>query len=354
MADHGLSFLSGSGTSADKIRNLDWENTELGHPEGWPNSLKTIVSLMLSSKFPKALVWGEGLTTIYNDAFAPILGHKPEAMGRSFRDVWSEVWNQIGPMTEKTYQGESIYIENFPLTINRHGYEEDCYFTFCYSPIYDETGRICGMMDTVMETTETVLVQRQVSAVNAELRHRMGNLVAMISALAGQTFRGEGETEAKLAVFQDRLKSLGEAQAMLTAEDHPEATIKELVDSIVGSRMTALGRIDIDGPVIALRGRKALSLSLALNELFTNSIKYGALSSDTGRIDIKWALADTQFSFRWSEHGGPPVEPPTRQGFGTKLIERFVAAHFEGNAKIDYRPEGVEYNIISNSRNLDF
>ncbi|MAZ85477.1 MAG: histidine kinase [Hoeflea sp.] len=354
MADDGLSFLNGSGTSADKIRTLDWENTELGHPASWPNSLKTIVSLMLASKFPKAIVWGDSLTTIYNDGFAPILGHKPEAMGRSFRDIWSEVWPDIGPLVEKAYAGESTYIENFPLAINRHGYEEDCHFTFCYSPIYDENGRVCGMMDTVMETTETVLVQRQVSAVNAELRHRMGNLVAMVSALASQTFRGEEAMSERLDIFQDRLKSLGEAQAMLTAEDHPEATIKELVDSIIGSRMTAIGRIDVEGPVVALKGRKALSLSLALNELFTNSIKYGALSSETGRINIEWALRDAQFSFRWSEHGGPPVKPPTRQGFGTKLIERFVAAHFEGNAKIDYRPEGVEYEILSNSRNLDF
>ncbi|MAY63641.1 MAG: histidine kinase [Rhizobiales bacterium] len=354
MAMNGLSFLNGSGTSAAKIRSLNWEKTELGPPSGWPDSLKTIVSMMLSSKFPKALVWGKSMTMIYNDAFAPILGNKPEPMARPFKDVWAEVWNEIGPLAEKAYAGESIYIENFPLTINRHGYEEDCYFTFCYSPIYDETGRICGMMDTVMETTETVMVQRQVSAVNAELRHRMGNLVAMVSALAGQTFRGEEAMAERLSVFQDRLKSLGEAQAMLTAEDHPEATIKELVDSIVGSRMTARDRIAVDGPVVALKGRKALSLSLALNELFTNSIKYGALSSETGRINIQWALRDAQFSFRWSESGGPIVAKPTRQGFGTKLIERFVAAHFEGNARIDYRPEGVEYQIVSNSANLDF
>ncbi len=353
MAAHGLSFLNGSGTSANKIRSLNWDKTELGPPAGWPASLKTIVSLMLASKFPKAIVWGPSLTTLYNDAFAPILGEKPEAMGRPFSEVWSEVWDQIGPLTEKAYQGHSTYIENFALTINRHGYDEDCNFTFCYSPIFDETGNICGMMDTVMETTETVMVQRQVSAVNAELRHRMGNLVAMVSALAGQTFRGEPGMAEKLSVFQQRLKALGDAQAMLTAEDHPEATISELVENIVGIRVTDRKRIVAEGPVIAIRGRKALSLSLALNELFTNSIKYGALSDDAGRIDIRWGLDDTQFSFRWMESGGPAVVAPTRQGFGTKLIERFVAAHFEGNAKIDYLPEGLQYQILSNASRLN-
>jgi two-component sensor histidine kinase len=354
MVVSGLSFLSGSGNSATKIRSLDWESTELGSPSGWPDSLKTIVSLILSSKFPKAIVWGSSLTMIYNDAFGPILGHKPEAMGRSFADVWSEAWDEIRPMVENAFAGESTFIENFPITINRHGYEENCNFTFCFSPIHDETGRICGMMDTVVETTETVLVQRQVSAVNAELRHRMGNLVAMVSSLAGQTFRNVPGATEQLEVFQDRLRSLGEAQAMLTAEDHPEATIQELVDSIVGNRMMQPGRIAAAGPIIAIKGRKALSLSLALNELFTNSIKYGALSSDTGKIDIQWGLQETQFSFRWTESGGPPVVRPTRQGFGTKLIERFVAAHFEGNAHIDYRPEGLEYRIFSKAANLDF
>ncbi|MEB2846669.1 hypothetical protein GAO09_00110 [Rhizobiales bacterium RZME27] len=113
--------------------------------------------MALSSSFPQAVIWGPDLITIHNDAFLPILGEKPLAIGRSFADIWSEAWDQIGPIATQAYQGRPTFIEDFPLVINRHGYDEQAYFTFCYSPLRDDKGNIAGMIDTVVETTDTVL-----------------------------------------------------------------------------------------------------------------------------------------------------------------------------------------------------
>ncbi|MCR4265720.1 sensor histidine kinase [Nitratireductor sp. ZSWI3] len=335
------------------IRSVDWSKTKLGAIEDWPPALKTAVGLMISSSFPKALVWGPDMITLHNDAFKPILGDKPNAIGRSFREVWAEAWEVIGPIADKAYAGEPTFIENFPLVVNRHGFDEQAYFTFCYSPVRDERGVVLGMMDTVIETTETIRTQQQVAAVNGELQHRMRNLVAMVSALAGQTFRGEQSVDEKLQIFQDRLRALGEAQALLVSGNHPDTTIDRLIETVLSQRILEPERIQASGPRVSLHGRQALALSLALNELLTNAIKYGALSNDAGRIVIEWDRTSECFHFRWRERGGPRVDVPTRRGFGSKLIERFVATDFRGEAKVDYLPQGIEYSIVSSAAALD-
>ncbi|MEB2848381.1 sensor histidine kinase [Endobacterium cereale] len=158
MADY---VFGGQNNSAKVIDEFDWSRTSLGPIETWPISLRTVVDMMLASQFPQAVVWGPELITIHNDAFVPILGDKASAIGRSFRDVWAEAWSLIGPIAERAYAGESTFIENYPLLIDRHGYEEQTYFTFCYSPLKGDDGKIVGMIDTVVETTETVLGQQR-------------------------------------------------------------------------------------------------------------------------------------------------------------------------------------------------
>lgn len=150
-----------SGSMSVKVRNHDWASTALGPLHLWPASLRIAVDMLLASKFPGCLVWGPQLVTIYNDAFKPILGAKPEALGRGFDEVWSEAWDSIGALVFRTLSGEAIFIENFPLMINRNGSMEQTYFTFCYSPIRDERGAVAGFLDTVIETTASVEAELQ-------------------------------------------------------------------------------------------------------------------------------------------------------------------------------------------------
>ena len=154
-------WLDGGGLMAERIRNHDWAATTLGPLQHWPDPLKTSLALCLASRFPQAVLWGPDLLTLHNDAFSQILEQKPSALGIPFRAVWQEAWADIGHMANRALAGEAVYIEDFPLVIDRNGSPERAYFTFCYSPIRDHDGKVLGMLDTVTETTASVLANQR-------------------------------------------------------------------------------------------------------------------------------------------------------------------------------------------------
>ena len=135
----------------DLVRSYDWSQNPLGPPLQWSPELRILTAHVLETNFPTALAWGERLIMIYNDAFRPMLGGKPEALGRPFEEVWSDVWEMVGPLIRRAYAGESIFIENYAANTDRSGTPETAYFTFCICPIRRADGTVCGLMDTVME-----------------------------------------------------------------------------------------------------------------------------------------------------------------------------------------------------------
>jgi PAS domain S-box-containing protein len=143
------------------MRAHDWRASPLGPPLGWPVALRSVVALMLNSKFPMFIAWGPQLAFLYNDSYAEILGDKhPAALGRPFQEIWAEIWDDIWPSIDEALHGRATYHENLPLTMNRRGYDEQTWFTFSYSPVYDGEGGIAGMFCACVETTEQVLAAR--------------------------------------------------------------------------------------------------------------------------------------------------------------------------------------------------
>lgn len=202
---------------ASIIDSFDWATTSLGPRDRWPISLRTVVDMVLGSEFPQAVVWGPDFITIHNDAFLPILGGKPSAIGRSFADVWAEVWASIRPIAEKAYSGTPTFIENFPLVINRNGYEEQAYFTFCYSPLRGDDGKIAGMIDTVIETTSTVLASQ------TEERLRLANRVTN-DAIWDWSFKSGhvGWNEALTVAYGHEIADVEPTGEWWIAHIHPE------------------------------------------------------------------------------------------------------------------------------------
>lgn len=145
------------------IRALDWSKTPLGPVERWPQSLKTSVSICLNSRFPVLIWWGPELVKIYNDAYVELIGTKhPTALGLAGRKVWPEIWDTIGPLLEGVKErGEATWADDLLLMLERNGYAEECYFTFSYSPIRDESGGIGGVFTPVLETTDDVIGERR-------------------------------------------------------------------------------------------------------------------------------------------------------------------------------------------------
>lgn len=145
------------------IREFDWSKTPIGAVENWPQSLRTSVSICLNSTFPMLLWWGKDMVKIYNDAYRSILADKhPYALGKAGKQVWPEIWHIIGPMLEGVlYEGKATWSENQLLLLLREGYPGEYYFTFSYSPIYDESGGIGGIHCVVTETTDNMINSRR-------------------------------------------------------------------------------------------------------------------------------------------------------------------------------------------------
>lgn len=350
-----LRFLDVDCPMARAIIAHDWSDSPVGRPETWPPALKTSVSLILGSHFPQCVVWGEHLVTIPNDAFLPILGNKPEALGQSFGVIWQEVWDDIGPMVDRALDGRATFIEDMKLTIERGGAPEEAWFTFCYSPIRDEFGTVCGMLDTVMETTGKVHAQRQGRVANHELAHRMKNGLAVVQAIARQTFSGDNATPDARKRFDGRITALAAAHDVLAQSSSSAADIAEVIRTALRPHLPSDTAVTLEGPPVMLSERRALSLSLAVHELATNAAKFGALSVATGHVAIRWekgAGEDAPFRLEWQESGGPPVSPPSREGFGSRLITRILAADFAGEAELAYPSDGLRFELRAPMLNL--
>ncbi|MGO4854151.1 HWE histidine kinase domain-containing protein [Phaeovulum sp. W22_SRMD_FR3] len=331
------------------IAAFDWGKTSLGPIEGWGAALKITVSTIINSAFPKCLCWGEDLISIYNDAFVPILGNKHFCLGQSFQTIWAEAWSEIGPISARAMAGEATFIEDFPLRLERHGHAELAHFTFCYSPVRDETGKVVGMIDTVIETTNTVKAKEAIDLRNHELMHRSRNTFALISALVSQTHRNAASLEEAHIKIQSRLSSLNKAQNILASSFDVSASIGQVVEGALEPFRQNVGAIRSGGPEIALGRGQVVSLAMAVHELATNAAKYGALSVPGGELEVRWSLcpAEADFKLHWSERGGPTVHAPERRGFGSFLIEEALPAEFEGEVTLQYLPEGFQMQLIA-------
>jgi signal transduction histidine kinase len=158
-----MQFLEGGGECGALMRAKDWSATPLGPAEGWPQSLRTAVSLLLNSRYPMFLFWGPQLIKIYNDGYRPITGEKhPWALGTPGPQVWPEIWSDIGPMVERVVRdGEATWSDDLPLFMRRRGFPEEVFFTFSYSPVRDESGGVGGMFCACTETTAKVQGERR-------------------------------------------------------------------------------------------------------------------------------------------------------------------------------------------------
>jgi two-component system sensor histidine kinase VicK len=176
-------FLAGGGEMGELLRSIDWTKTALGSPELWPQSLKTAVGIMLHNKFGMYIAWGYEFTQLYNDAYRPILGRSkhPSAMGDTTDKTFAESWHIIGPLFQQVMKGNAVGSEDWMLPLDRHGYLEECYFTYSYSPIHDETGNVGGVLVTVTETTQRVRSEKLVREAKVQAENAKADLQELLA-----------------------------------------------------------------------------------------------------------------------------------------------------------------------------
>jgi PAS domain S-box-containing protein len=203
--------------------------------------------------------------------------------------------------------------------------------------------RMIGVFDDVTEKRRAESRQRLL--IN-ELNHRVKNTLATVQSIAAQTLRSADDVRRAREAFEARLVALAAAHDLLTAQSWNGARLTDVVATAMAPfETTQRSQVSRSGPPVWLTAPRALALSLALHELATNAAKYGALSIPEGRVTIRWTLSVGELALSWREEGGPPVEPPARSGFGTRLLQRSLAHELRGDVAVTYAPEGVRCEI---------
>ncbi len=229
-----LYFLRGGGKMGELIREKDWSNTPLGEPATWPQSLRTMVGVMLDNPFGMYIAWGSEYIQLYNDGYRPILGltKHPQALGISTQETFSEIWDIIGPMFAGVMGGKAVGFPDLMLPLNRNGFVEECFFDFSYSPIRKDNGEVGGILVTVIETTE----KKKISAALTESNSRYINNILQ-APVAMCIFRGKDHVVEIANEHMLRLwgKEATEVMNKPIFEGLPEAKnqgLEELIDTV--------------------------------------------------------------------------------------------------------------------------
>ena len=203
-----------------------------------------------------------------------------------------------------------------------------------------------GIAVVFRDITDRRNAEAQRDLLVGELEHRIKNTLTMVQSIADQSFRNSGIDPSLYQVFTARLVSLGNAHAVLTQRSWDSADLHEIIAAAVGPhRAPDRERFNVGGPILRLGPNIAVALSMAVHELCTNAVKYGALSAEEGRIEITWSTDQGQFHWVWREQDGPAVAAPKQPGFGSRLIERSLAAQLGARVKLDYAPTGLVCTI---------
>ena len=218
--------------------------------------------------------------------------------------------------------------------------------------LYDSLKREAERYDALYQ--QALQSERRLQLMVNELNHRVKNSLAMVQAIAAQTFRGSGSVEQVKTALSGRIVALARAHDVLTETRWEHAELKEVVQGAVGPYAGLAGeRILCEGPPVSLAPKAAICLSLALHELATNAVKHGALSEERGTVNVSWALCGEDnagarvLTLDWSEQGGPLVAPAPLPGFGMRLLKRSLPADLDGTVEIEPRPTGLYCRITA-------
>lgn len=215
--------------------------------------------------------------------------------------------------------------------------------------VTDRDGSPQRVIGIVRDITDRKSEEEHRETLLAELDHRVKNVLAAVQSLAAQSARRTTSTEGFLSAFAGRLKAMASAHELLTATRWRGASLAHIAAAELGG--LAPGQARWDGPDLVLTPRAANAVSLALHELATNAVKYGALSVETGRVEVTWeSTAEGGFTLQWAENGGPTVSPPERRGFGSTLLDQVTGRELGGEGRVDYRADGVRATLSADPR----
>ncbi len=284
----------------------------------------------------------EQKVTIWNAGAQQILGWRAvDLIGRPFPNIWPTEAIASGAADRE----KALCLESGRAEEERWHLRQDATPFWSHTlmmPLRNDDGRLIGFLKILRDRTESRAAGEKQRLLINELNHRVKNTLATVQSIAAQTLRLAPSAEQGRIALDERLLALSKAHDVLTRESWDGAELSEIVALAVSPYMNSEGlRITTSGPKVRLAARAALAIAMALQELATNAVKYGALSTPQGRLSILWTRDGDKIGIRWEESGGPRVDPPLRRGFGSRLIERSLSAELGGDATIQFAPAGV-------------
>ncbi|MGH6890413.1 MAG: sensor histidine kinase [Rhizomicrobium sp.] len=227
-------------------------------------------------------------------------------------------------------------------TVRRHKDGTLVDISLSVSPMRNGNGEIVAASKIARDVSGRKRADAERALLTAELNHRVKNTLATVISIARQCFPGAELAPAR-AAFDSRIRGLAQRHGRLADTNWESAGLEALfADELLPYRQSERCNIVLEGPPVALSPKAALTLGLAVHELATNAAKYGALSADSGSVDVRWSVAphDSELAIEWKERGGPEVSPPTRSGFGRLLLERALVTDLKSEVRLDFAREG--------------
>ena len=320
--------------------------------DAWRESEQRLAATYAHAAIGIAEVDEDGRLMRVNDAACAITGYsRDELLTMSVFDVThpdDREWDRGNYRGQATAEGTGYIVEK--RLIRKDG--RVIWVDVRSSTLCDAAGRFLYGIRVMHDITDRKHAEMRQKHLLDELNHRVKNTLATVQSLAAQTLRGTGSPEAFRHAFEERIIALSKAHDLLTTRNWQGADLKDIVSQQLAPYAADPARLALDGEPVALTPRAALTLSMVFHELATNAAKYGALSTPSGRLHVRWSIerageqaADAADLVRltWRETGGPPVTPPERRGFGSRLIERSTT-ELDGETQLDFASEGLRYS----------
>jgi len=353
----------GDGEVAVLIRKRDWSHTSLGPLESWPGCLRTALGICLHSTTPIAVYWGSDLLTIYNDVCAQFIGDShPRALGTPARVLYADIWSTVGPLFTTAFeQGVPTASRNQRVPLKHDGRYDEVRHDFSVNPIHDKHGKVAGIMVLGFDITDHIRtaralademaelqrLQSQQRVLVSELQHRTRNLLAVVRAIAAHSFTGHVDGMA-LDGFFERLSSLGRVQGLISRAEGERVKLADIVRAeLEAYTHSTRSRLEVHGPTVRLASHQVQVIALALHELVTNAVKYGALQTPEGRLSVTWetwlcSQGRQRLALLWRESGvRMPPSASLRRGQGRELIENALRFSLHADTQLVFGEDGV-------------
>ena len=290
--------------------------------------------------------------TLVNPEYRKLIGGR-DVMGLTVRDALPEVVDQgfFDLLDHVFASGEAVTRAAQPILLRwrDEGPLEERFVDFVYQPIRDEDGTIAQVFVQGSDVTERVRAENHQRLLINELNHRVKNTLAAVQSIVTQTLRHAADPGDASRAITARIMALSGAHNVLTRESWDGADLRSLVETAIHPfQGPGPDAFQLSGPDMRVGPYAAISISLALHELATNAVKYGALSTPAGRVRIGWSVgADQVFRLEWIETRGPVVTPSDRRGFGSRLILQVLPDQLQGAAELEYRPAGIAFRLTA-------